>query len=468
MIGRRGLGLRWVVVFLGLQQIVLVAVLWVVYVRIGATSLHRELVDRVKTMAHYLASSSEFALLSGNRALLPDIGKVLETKDIQAVRILDGNSRIFFQKGLFYLDETVMVIKEPVVVDTSSLWGDETVFISDVKPKRETIGQVILYVSKASTMKRVKELQRYVFIISAAALLLSAVLGIWIIQSRFLNPLSLLMSAVARISKGDFDVRVELHCNNELDDLAAAFNSMVRELRRLLKERVELAREFTQRKNLELLGELSAMLVHEVGNTLNRFGVIRYQLAREALSDQGKEALEQFESELGSLRRFTENVSLFSKKPELDLERLEINSLLKALIASIQLVTTKDVQFEMRPTPEECFVMGDQNLLNKAFLNLLNNALFASPSGGKVEVEVTKEEGQVMIAVIDHGKGIDPEVMEKIFQPFFTTKGPLGIGLGLPIAKSFIEAHGGTIEVESRPGRTSFKVRLPQFSIAQG
>lgn len=463
--GRRGLGLKWVVVLLGMQQILLVAVLWGLYVRLGAASLNREFLDRVKTMAHYLASSSEFALLSGNSGLLPELSSLLESGEILAIRILDSDRKIFFQKGLLYRDETVMVIREPVVVGTTYLSEDDTVFIGSAPSRRETIGEVVLYVSKVSTLRKVKELQQYVFTVSAVALLLSTLLGIYIIRSRFLNPVSHLMQAVARISKGDFDVRVELNVKNELDDLAAAFNSMVKELGRLMRERVELAREVTQRKNLELLGELSAMLVHEVGNTLNRFGIIRYELADEPLTEKGREALERFESELGSLRRFTENVSLFSKKPELVLERVEINSLLKALISSIQLVTSKDVSFEMRAGQDECYVMADQNLLNKALLNLLNNALFASPVGGTVEVETSVEAGEVVISIVDHGKGIDSELMDKIFQPFFTTKGPLGSGLGLPIAKSFIEAHGGTLSVESRPGRTVFQVRLPQFAI---
>ena len=464
---RHPLRLQWVVILLGFQQVILVGGLWLLYSHMGASYVEQAFVDRIKTLTHYLAMSAEFALLSGNPDLLPTFRLLNGEREFLGLRIYDDRHQLFYQDGSFPAGDDVMVVSEPVMVNAAKLVGDEAVFMTSARHKPEKIGDVVVYASRRPTVERLHRIQISILILSAIALAASVLVGFLILRSRFLEPVATLMETVERIRGGDFKARADVSVGNELDDLARAFNSMVQELERLMRERVELAREVTQRKNLELIGELSAMLVHEVGNTLNRFSIIRHRLADESLSSEGREALEHFENELSSLRRFTENVSLFSKRPELKLEPVEITGLVRALVSSIQLCSTKKVEFQVRSTEEECTIMADQGLLNKALLNLLNNALQASPVGATVEVEIEASGDHVEISIIDHGKGIPPHLLGKVFQPFFTTKGPLGTGLGLPIAKSFIEAHGGSIAVESRPGLTRFSVRLPKVSILQ-
>jgi signal transduction histidine kinase len=107
-------------------------------------------------------------------------------------------------------------------------------------------------------------------------------------------------------------------------------------------------------------------------------------------------------------------------------------------------------------------VMGSGGELNQVWLNLMENALDAVSESGHIEVTARIELGCVLVRFIDDGHGIPSEVVEQIFDPFFTTKPPgEGTGLGLEIAHHLIGTHGGEIEVESRPGRTEFRVRLP-------
>jgi signal transduction histidine kinase len=96
-------------------------------------------------------------------------------------------------------------------------------------------------------------------------------------------------------------------------------------------------------------------------------------------------------------------------------------------------------------------------------MNLLANAIDACRERGEVTVRSREENGAVYIEVIDNGSGIDPSVAARIFDPFFTTKPQgEGTGLGLSISYGIVQEHGGTIEVESAPGRTRFVVRLPR------
>jgi len=100
--------------------------------------------------------------------------------------------------------------------------------------------------------------------------------------------------------------------------------------------------------------------------------------------------------------------------------------------------------------------------LNQVWMNLIENAIDAIPSGGQVLIAAAEEQGRVVVRVTDDGAGIPAEVRGRIFDPFFTTKGVgKGTGLGLDIVRRIVQRHEGAVEVESRPGRTEFTVRLP-------
>ncbi len=100
--------------------------------------------------------------------------------------------------------------------------------------------------------------------------------------------------------------------------------------------------------------------------------------------------------------------------------------------------------------------------LNQIWLNLIENALDAISESGHIQIIARKELDRVVVRVVDDGHGVPPELLAQIFDPFFTTKEPgEGTGLGLDIARSIVRRHSGDIEVESHPGKTEFRVRLP-------
>lgn len=120
-----------------------------------------------------------------------------------------------------------------------------------------------------------------------------------------------------------------------------------------------------------------------------------------------------------------------------------------------------NTHFEWRPTGSRLPVNAVRDQILQAYLNLLINAVEASPRDGKVSVVAFAENGEVGVAVRDSGAGIDTSIGEHLFEPFATTK-PTGIGIGLAISQSLVHAHGGRIEVQSEPGKGScFTVFLP-------
>jgi signal transduction histidine kinase len=129
----------------------------------------------------------------------------------------------------------------------------------------------------------------------------------------------------------------------------------------------------------------------------------------------------------------------------------------------------KGVTLELEIEPGLPDVLGVRGELNQVWLNLVDNAIDAAPSAGRVVVSARRERDTVVVSVVDNGGGIAPADRERLFEPFFTTK-PVGqgTGLGLDIALGIVHRHGGTIEVNSKPGRTEFRVALPLATTAAG
>jgi two-component system sensor histidine kinase HydH len=111
---------------------------------------------------------------------------------------------------------------------------------------------------------------------------------------------------------------------------------------------------------------------------------------------------------------------------------------------------------------------ADRDRLKQVLLNLVLNAIQAMPSGGTLEIAAAAGGGTLTVTVADTGSGITPELLPKVFEPYVTTK-TKGLGLGLPIVRRIVEAHGGAIEAVSEPGRrTSFRFALPLGEAANG
>jgi len=122
----------------------------------------------------------------------------------------------------------------------------------------------------------------------------------------------------------------------------------------------------------------------------------------------------------------------------------------------------KSIAVSIRVDPDLPRVMGFAGELNQIWGNLIDNALDAVPESGRVEVAAGRDGGRVVVRIADDGPGIPAEIRDRIFDPFFTTKAAgHGTGLGLDIVRRLVQHNGGEIDVESRPGRTEFRVRLP-------
>ncbi|MBW1675941.1 MAG: sensor histidine kinase [Deltaproteobacteria bacterium] len=292
--------------------------------------------------------------------------------------------------------------------------------------------------------------------------LLAVLLG-WYRVKRFLRPIHKLHAQVQRIGQGDLDQKVSIDSQDEIGDLALAFNEMTDSLKKYIQREVETAKELVHAKNLAVLGSTSSKVTHEVGNLLNNAGIVLSTLKGEALSPTGKKSLEILEKESARVREFIHNFLQFAKKPELRLSKTSLHAIIREVLFVHQPDAEKrGIRLDLNWPSDVPPVNVDARLMYQVLNNLVKNSLEAMTDSGKIRIDGKIEGEHLLITMEDTGPGIEPDALERIFDPFFTTKGKKGTGLGLSIAKSIVEAHRGAIECQSQLGKgTAFILRLP-------
>ena len=283
-----------------------------------------------------------------------------------------------------------------------------------------------------------------------------------IITTRMSRPIRDLAEAATEVGHGNWSVRVESSGKDEVGRLAAAFNHMTEEL---MAQRERLV----QTERVAAWRELARRLAHELKNPLFPLQITVENLlrARENTPDQFDEVFRESTStllaEIANLKTIVGRFSDFSKMPAPQLQSVDINEMVRAVVQLFQAQLTQraskiepDVQLGQVPP-----VSADPVLLSRVIENLVLNAIDAMPEGGKLTFRTARDDKFGIFELADTGKGLTPEECERIFTPYYTTK-QHGTGLGLAIAQSVVIDHHGRISVSSRKNQgTTFHVELP-------
>ncbi len=230
-----------------------------------------------------------------------------------------------------------------------------------------------------------------------------------------------------------------------------------------ITEAVRLRQELEQHKRLSAMGEMAAGLAHQLRTPLATALLHTANLARPDLSDADRRRFsERVRERLRHLERMIQDMLLFVRGQPAVEARVDVDDMLFEAVQTIEPQMQLAGLSLRRPSdPTGAQVRGDRKALVGAVLNLLENALQATPAGGEVAVSAANGEGWVRIAVRDTGPGMEPDLLQRVFEPFFTTRQE-GTGLGLAIVRSVAAAHGGEVDVSSEPGRgCEFVIRLP-------
>ncbi|MCC6486079.1 MAG: HAMP domain-containing protein [Candidatus Hydrogenedentes bacterium] len=291
---------------------------------------------------------------------------------------------------------------------------------------------------------------RYLVALTSGFVITLGLMIYFIVKS--LRPLSDLSESCARISEGKL-TEVEVRKNyGEILALEQTFNHMVRSLRE--KEVVEA--NLRQAQRLSALGTLAAGIAHDVRNPLNAIKLLSSH-ALDTLQDapESSGAANQLRTIRKEVDRLDEIVSGFlalAKERQLQPEPVSIDPLLAGCLHLVQQdAEARGVRVSSDLRAGDTKLELDPKQCTRAVLNVLINALEATPAGGRVRLFSRIVEDACQIEVRDDGPGLTKEVAERAFDPYFTTK-PTGTGIGLSITRGIIEEHGGTIELSCTVG----------------
>ncbi len=219
-----------------------------------------------------------------------------------------------------------------------------------------------------------------------------------------------------------------------------------------------------EREQLAAIGELSAMIAHEIRNPLTSIGNAVATLRRKETTPEDRSTLFAIlEEESQRLNRLMNDLLSYARPVSLELQPVQLREVVERALALVP----ANVEVELIEQPPVGDVMGDANLLRQVFENLITNAAQAmSGEGGVLSVRIATSEEHglrgVDVTVEDTGEGMDTSVRDRALLPFFTTR-PAGTGLGLAIVARFVQAHGGKLEISSAAGKgTSVRVFLPR------
>lgn len=319
-------------------------------------------------------------------------------------------------------------------------------------------------VARERAERHISSLQTMTFILFPLFFTVGLLAQFVIIQS-VVKRLRRLTLAIEKTGKGDFS---SLSTPQEQDEIGMLMNSFNKMEYNLMERDKELARkneELLSSRKLASIGILASGVAHELNNPLNNIHISAQIMDKEMGENCPPTVKEIISDIVGQTRRMKQIVGdllEFSRGREPSLRKVEIRELLMGAYKLVSASTdTVHIRFIMDVEPPDMAMEADPEQMERVFINLFENAVEAMSGTGDLSIKVRKEGDTVRTVISDTGMGMPPGKVEKIFEPFYTTR-DRGTGLGLAIIFNIIKKHGGDIIVESEVGKgTAFTITLP-------
>ncbi|MBB6067053.1 cache domain-containing protein [Methanococcus maripaludis] len=359
------------------------------------------------------------------------------------------------------------------VVNEWYLTAYEPIYDSD----NEIIGMLFVGTPESKFLALQANVRNQTFVVGLIGLLIALIVS-YLINRGIIKPLEQLKQGAEWVSNGRYDQKVVVDSDDEFGELAKAFNKMATQINisdeKLKKHAEELKTSYNELKELDKLkSELIAIVSHELRTPLTSIkGYVELVLdgTMGTINDSQKKCLQVADDNIVRLRRLIESMLDLSKieRGELEMYREKVN--LKAIVCDVieylkPLATEKNIK--LNKEVEDIAIEADKDRITQVLTNLIENAIKFSPANESILVSGVLEDEHIHLKVTDRGAGIPKKDMEKIFNRFYqvdssTKRKKGGSGLGLAVCKSIVEAHKGSIWVESELGKGStFHIILP-------
>jgi two-component system NtrC family sensor kinase len=332
---------------------------------------------------------------------------------------------------------------------------------------QKVLGVLDISMSLDDVDREMQASQRRLLLFGVVAIAAVSLMIYLLVNRIVLRPVHKIVAATRQVAAGDLQYTIELKQHDEIGTLADSFNEMTRKLS-------EAQRQVYQAQKLAAVGQLAAGVAHEINNPLT--GVLTYSsflLKRAEHTPDFREDLEVIVRETQRCRGIVKGLLDFARQSPPEKHASDINDIVERAIRIVQTqLSAHHVELQKDLRADLPRIHADANQIQQVIVNLLLNANDAIGEGGgtvTLATNVIPQDGasrgptsEIQVSVRDTGCGIPAANLARIFDPFFSTKGPKGTGLGLAVAWGIIEEHSGRIDVESEPGKgTTFRVRLP-------
>lgn len=341
---------------------------------------------------------------------------------------------------------------------------DEPIFISYAKStgykQFEGFGWIsVVDQSNSSFTEEFVDLKNSFLVISILGMISSVMIGL--ILSYFIsNPLRLLSKMAKQFSGGNFDSNFKGSKIMEINMIGNSFNSMGQSLKKLIETEKKLAESHAMMKNERLgaIGQLSASMAHDLKNPLATIKTSATIIQKQVINadPEIEKAMQRMDRAIFRMSHQIDDVLNFIRTTPLNLSEKRITDIINESIDSLEIPNN----IKLKITDSDFTILCDAKKLETVFTNIILNAIQAIGNvEGRIDIKSQTIDDSIRIEVSDSGPKIPSEILDKVFEPLFTTK-EKGTGLGLSSCKNIIEQHGGTISAHNNP--TTFTIILPK------
>jgi signal transduction histidine kinase len=362
----------------------------------------------------------------------------------------DSTSKIDTTDLDFQVADTVLRTKKRQTATESSSEGPLGEAAAPLKFEGE-MTHILVFSTPFDDVQSTVDLVRKQVIIAGAIALVIAMIAGWFVARALSRRIKRLEQAAEKVARGDFSQRIPIDRDDELGELAVAFNDMQRQLARLDRARKQFI----------------AVASHELRTPIFSLGGFIELLEEEELDDETRaEFLQQIRDQVDRLTKLATHLLDLSRLEagslELRPEPTDVAELARSVAAEFTPALTRHrSELELRVSADDEEVEVDPERLAQIVRILIDNAITHTPVGTDVTVRAARDDGFVRLAVEDTGPGIRRAAMQHVFEPFYTSDEAHGSGLGLAIARELAERMNGRLDVSSGTGRTVFTLDLP-------
>lgn len=460
------LSLRWkLILLLLLLNFCLMSILYVFYTQ-TEKKLLKEIERQTADLTKAIQIGVEEVTRGGSNNLTEYLNK-LNTKGIKEVSIISNTQQIIASTNPQNVGKPITHRKKELIIKAElgePVLEEENVYnvIVPVIAGNVQYGYIHLRINKDDVSKILKTnaLKR---MLTTLIIFSIGIIVTYVISSRYTKPIDALTEAAIKVAQGDFNYRLNINRKDEIGKIAQSFNFMIQKL----QENQILQKRLREAEHLAAIGQLSRTIAHEIRNPLNFINLSIDHLIEKLKEKQDPnnytKLLENMKQEIYRVNNLITEYLEYTRPLKLNKKPASIVEIIDDVLSIVEATAEKENINIYKDYTIDFTLEIDVDLIKSCLLNIITNAIYAMKNSEVKTLFIKTEliEDNMVIKISDTGSGVPEELIDKIFEPFFSTKKE-GLGLGLPLAKKVIEEHGGKIEFSSRIGQGSeVKIYLP-------